>query len=83
MALIHHLLGAVSNDSFARQNGFPDAATMAAYQAKQQARFNGAASGGPSMPSTGQSALDTAFSIHPAVLLNYVLDKFKAATGGQ
>jgi hypothetical protein len=79
--MMQHLLGGHTPDSYAKSQGFPDAATMAAYQEKQKARFNGASSGGASVPSDSGSILDTIFSIHPSVLLHHVLNVWNKADG--
>lgn len=70
-------------DALARQRGFPDYQTWAAWNAQRQASIQ--------QPS-GQSAqgqqpnflmnLINKIPIHPSYLLNYVNDKMKQATGG-
>lgn len=68
-----------SNDALARSRGFPDAATMSAYIAKQQAARTGTSGG----PTQGGSMLQQLFSLHPSVLLGHVLDKWNQADGSQ
>ena len=69
------------NDVLARQMGFPDAATMLAYQQRQREMIAGPARTGVgnvmNVPINGDTARQ-ALSIHPAMLFQSILDKLNS-----
>jgi hypothetical protein len=70
-------------DAMARQAGFPDYATWAAYQQKRMAMQHGpapAGSGGGA-PNNWLQNLAEHIPLHPAMLFRYVSDKINGATG--
>lgn len=88
MMLLNALTGAPANDAdaLARKMGFPSAAAMQAYHQREVQRITGrsqAGSGASSMPSSVSDAANQGLSIHPAHLLQYILDRWNAATGGK
>jgi hypothetical protein len=64
------------NNRLARQRGFPDAQTMIAFYEKQR-RMRDGREASPS----GQQMMDNALAWHPAVILQWVSDKYRKATG--
>lgn len=69
-------------DAAARQQGFPDYATWAAYQQKRMAMMHGPAPAGTGEPPKNwlQNLLES-IPGHPAMLFKYVGDRFNQATG--
>lgn len=73
-------------DAIARQRGFPDYQTWAAWNRHRQASLGasgqpGAAQPAEQPPNNWLQNLLTSIPIHPAALLNYVGDKYSQATG--
>lgn len=70
-------------DAIARQRGFPDYATWAAWNAHRQAGLQqpGASDQQPQQPPNFLQSLVNKIPIHPSYLFNYVNDKIKQATG--
>lgn len=71
-------------DAIARQRGFPDYATWAAWNRHHQAGLAQPSAVAPPQPQTNWlQNLVAKIPGHPAQLLDYVSKKFGAATGSQ
>lgn len=66
------------NDALAKKRGFKDSATMLAWSQRQRER-RGNGDGG--MAGAASNAVDSAFSWHPKVLLEHVLNAWNKAEG--
>jgi hypothetical protein len=66
-------------DAVARQRGFPNYATWAAWQQHRQAGLQQAQQ--PEPPQNFLQSILGKIPIHPSYLLNYVTKKFNEATG--